>query len=96
MMKQTGVSNRVVIDWYNFIRDVVAEYFLDHPIAIGGPIQIRKEKIQQREVGGGPLGVWRDREGHHTFVYGSGAGQVGSYATTHYTNVHQAGHPYHI
>ena len=64
-MKQTGVSNRVVIDWYNFIRDVVAEYFLDHPIAIGGPgtiVEIDESKFGKRKYNRG-----RWVEGHWVF-----------------------------
>ena len=25
------------MDWYNFVRDICAEYFLAHPAVIGGP-----------------------------------------------------------
>ena len=38
--KEVGCTPRVGIDWFNFIRDVCAQYFLDHPIAIGGPGKI--------------------------------------------------------
>ncbi|KAL5488552.1 hypothetical protein EMCRGX_G017506 [Ephydatia muelleri] len=31
------VTDQSAVDWYNFIRDVCAQYFLDHPKVIGGP-----------------------------------------------------------
>ena len=32
---EAKVSQRVAIDWFNFFRDICAEYFLAHPITIG-------------------------------------------------------------
>ena len=35
--KSLKVSDHTAVDWYNFIRDVCAQYFIDHPAVIGGP-----------------------------------------------------------
>ncbi|KAL5502984.1 hypothetical protein EMCRGX_G009855 [Ephydatia muelleri] len=31
------ISSATAVDWYNFVRDICAEYFLAHPAVIGGP-----------------------------------------------------------
>ena len=31
------ISTKTAVDWYNFLRDVCAQYFVDHPVKIGGP-----------------------------------------------------------
>ncbi len=35
-MKETGHSEHTIVDWYNFIRDVCAQYLIDHAQKIGG------------------------------------------------------------
>ena len=30
-------TQKTAVDWYNFIRDVCAEYFSQDPVVIGGP-----------------------------------------------------------
>ena len=40
------------MDWYNFIRDVCAQYFLDHPTTIGGDwveVEIDESKFGKRK-----------------------------------------------
>ena len=51
-VKECGVSQRVVVDWYNFCRDVCSQYFLDHPVLIGGPgkiVEIDESKFGRRK-----------------------------------------------
>ena len=31
------ISTKTAVDWYNFLCDVCAQYFVDHPVKIGGP-----------------------------------------------------------
>lgn len=58
---ETGHSSRTVVDWYNFHRDVCAQYFIDHPVQIGGPgkvVENRNLEIPSRKIPRRPLGVW--------------------------------------
>lgn len=53
------------MDWYNFIRDVCAQYFVDHPVQIGGPmveVEIDESKFGRRKYHRG-----RMVEGHWVF-----------------------------
>ena len=53
--KETSVSVRVTVDLFNFFHDVGSQYFLDHPIAIGGPgtvVEIDESKFGERAVDG--------------------------------------------
>ena len=62
---ETGHSSRTVVDWYNFHRDVCAQYFIDHPLQIGGPgkvIEIGESKFGRRKYNRG-----RYQEGHWVF-----------------------------
>ena len=46
------ISNKTSIDWYNFVRDICAQYFIDHPCVIGGPgieVEIDKSKFGKRK-----------------------------------------------
>ena len=70
------IRKGTVVDWYNFNRDVCAQYFIDHPVKIGGPnveVEIDESKfnwtseIQQGAIPGGTLGVWRNRKGNWRF-----------------------------
>eukprot|EP00731_Ephydatia_muelleri_P008679 Em0004g1017a len=31
------VGSATSVDWYNFIRDICIQYFIDHPAVLGGP-----------------------------------------------------------
>ena len=50
----------MAVDWYNFIRDICAQYFIDHLAIIGGPgveVEIDESKFGKkynrgRQVGG--------------------------------------------
>ena len=53
------------VDWFNFIRDVCAQYFVDHPVEIGGPgleVEIDESKFGRRKYHRG-----RIVEGHWVF-----------------------------
>ena len=39
------VSCQTAVDWYNFVRDVCAQYFLDHPAVIGMRADLGKENL---------------------------------------------------
>ena len=61
--KETGVSVRVMIDWFNFFRDVCAQYFPYHPITIRGlgtVVEIDESKFGKRKYyrGGMVDGHW--------------------------------------
>ena len=62
---ETGHSQTTIVDWYNFHRDVCAQYFLDHPVMIGGPgktVEIDESKFGKRKYNRG-----RYVEGHWVF-----------------------------
>ena len=49
---EVKVSERIASDWYNFFRDVCGQYFLDHPITIGGPgkiVEIDESKFGKKK-----------------------------------------------
>ena len=53
------------MDWYSFIRDICAQYFIDHPAIIGGPgveVEIDESKFGKRKYNRG-----RQVEGHWVF-----------------------------
>ena len=53
------------MDWFNFIRDVCAQYFLDHPVKIGGQgieVEIDESKFGRRKYNRG-----RYVDGHWVF-----------------------------
>ena len=55
-VKECGISKRVVVNWYNFCRDVCRQYFLDNPVTIGGPdkvLEIDKSKFGRRKYNHG-------------------------------------------
>ena len=46
------VTDHTAVNWYNFIRDVCAQYFPDHPKVIGGPgeeVEIDESKFGRRK-----------------------------------------------
>ena len=62
VVHETGHSVKTVVDWYNLHRDVCAQYFLDHPITIGGigkVVKIDESKFGKRKYNRG-----RYRDGH--------------------------------
>ena len=59
------VAAQTAVDWYNFIRDICAQYFIDHPAIIGGPgveVEIDESKFGKRKYNRG-----RQVEGHWVF-----------------------------
>ncbi len=64
-MHETGHGEHTIVDWYNFHRDVCAQYFLDHPTIIGGPgtiVEIDESKFGRRKYNRG-----RYQDGHWVF-----------------------------
>ena len=64
-MHEAGHSPNIIVDWYNFHRDVCAQYFIDHSIMIGGPgkvVEIDESKFGKRKYNKG-----RYVEGHWVF-----------------------------
>ncbi len=61
-VQQTGHS---IVDWYNFHRDICAQWFLDHPVQIGGVgkvVEIDESKFGRKQYNRG-----RYRDGHWVF-----------------------------
>ena len=59
------LSHHTVIDWLNLLRDVCTQYFIDHPLEIGGPgaeVEIDESKFGRRKFHRG-----RYVEGHWVF-----------------------------
>ena len=59
------ISEPTAIDWYNFIRDICAEYFRRNPVRIGGPgieVENDESKFGRRKYNRG-----RWQEGHWVF-----------------------------
>lgn len=64
-MHETGHSSRTVVDWYNFHRDVCAQYFIDHPVKVGGIgkiVEVDESKFGRRKYNRG-----RYQDGHWVF-----------------------------
>ena len=60
------VDAQTAVDWYSFNRDSCAQYFIDHPVIIGGPgveAEIDESKFGKRKYNRG-----RQVEGHWVFV----------------------------
>ena len=75
--KETSVSVRVTVDWFHSFRDVCTQYFLDHPIVIGGPgtmVEIDESKFGKRKYNRGRAvdGHWVDRAWDNTLLHGCG------------------------
>ena len=59
------VGSATSVDWYNFIRDICIQYFINHPAVIGGPgkeVEIDKSKFGKQKYNRG-----RAVEGHWVF-----------------------------
>ena len=59
------VGCATAVDWYNFVRDICIQYFIDHPAVIGGPgkeVEIDESKFGKRKYNRG-----RAVEGHWVF-----------------------------
>ena len=55
-VRWSGVSEKTVIDWYNFCRDTCAEYMLRNLTVIGGPgkiVEIDEAKFGKRKYNRG-------------------------------------------
>ena len=67
--KAVKESKHVVVDWYSFCRDVCGQYFLDHPVTIGGSgriVEIDELKFGRRKYNRGRVvdGHWVFGERH--------------------------------
>ena len=52
-MRWSGVSEKTVINWYNFCRVTCAKYMLRNPTVIGGPgkiVEIDEAKFGKRNT----------------------------------------------
>jgi len=61
--KSLKVTDHTAVDWYNFLRDICAQYFVDHPTVIGGPgteVEIDESKFGRRKYNRGRIvdGHW--------------------------------------
>ena len=64
-VQETGQSHTTVVDWYNFHRDVCTQYFIDHPVEIGGVgkiVEVDESKVDSRKYNRG-----RCKGGHWGF-----------------------------
>ena len=64
-VNELAITKIIVVDWYNFNREVCAQYFIDHPCKIGGPnieVEIDESKFGRRKYNRG-----RYSEGHWVF-----------------------------
>ena len=46
------VGSATAVDWYNFIRDICIQFFIDHPAVVGGPgkeVEIDESKFGKRK-----------------------------------------------
>ncbi|KAL5505298.1 hypothetical protein EMCRGX_G006706 [Ephydatia muelleri] len=62
-ISEVQVTDHTAVDWYNFIRDICAQYFVDHPTVIGGPgteVEIDESKFGRRKYNRGRIvdGHW--------------------------------------
>ena len=56
LLTSLKVTDHTAVDWYYFITDVCAQYFLDHPKVIGGPgveVEIDNSKFGRRKYNRG-------------------------------------------
>eukprot|EP00731_Ephydatia_muelleri_P008965 Em0004g1303a len=62
---EVKVGSATAVDWYNFIRDICIQFFIDHPAVVGGPgkeVEIDESKFGKRKYNRG-----RAVEGHWVF-----------------------------
>ena len=62
VMHETGHTKQTIVDWFNFHRDVCAQYFIDNPVMLGGPgkiVEIDESKFGKKKYNRG-----RYKEGH--------------------------------
>ena len=65
VIHETGHAKQTIVDWFNFHRDVCAQYFIDNPMMLGGPgkiVEIDESKFGKRKYNQG-----RYKEGHWVF-----------------------------
>ena len=65
VLRTLHISSATAVDWYNFVRDICAEYFLAHPAVIGWAgveVEIDESKFGKRKYNGG-----RVVDGHWVF-----------------------------
>ena len=60
---ETEVSRPTLVDWQNYIRDICAQYLLDHPTQLGGPnktVEIDESYFMRRKYNRGEVrdGQW--------------------------------------
>ena len=65
--REFGMSQHTFVDWKMFLRDVCAEYFINHPVRIGGvgrTVEIDESVFARRKYNRGRMvrravGIWR-------------------------------------
>ena len=55
------ISSATAVDWYNFVHDICAEYFLAHPAVIGGPgLKLKSMKVNLGRASTTVAELWMD------------------------------------
>ena len=67
LMRECRMASEAIVNWRNYVRDIFAEYFIRHPLQIGGPghiVEIDESAFVRRKANQTPSGcleesTWR-------------------------------------